>query len=225
MEFIKKEKVQALVLVISLIIMAAILQLISIKFMGTASLNVLKPVAAADSIQMVILNSNISDTSLKGRTLKNQFLICQKIKDYNKGIAISYYVNYYAFSLCSILFITLLTIAVFLVANKGWQNTSILLKTFLLTTIVLASIYYFLPNVLNNKENFQKNTDKVKAFQKIQFDILAFAGTINQVSQAKIDSTLNSNYNQITTNFDFISTIDASKLNSNPQDLLKTIKP
>ncbi|MBK7389087.1 MAG: hypothetical protein IPN13_07890 [Bacteroidetes bacterium] len=225
MEIFKKESFQSFLLALGLLLLAITAQRCSLSFMLTSSNKVLKPLIVADSLQNANLKSLLADSIPKLKTLNIQYQTAQEIKTYYKDLAVSYYVNYYAFSICSILFTTLLTIAIFLVVNKGWQTSQLILKTFLLTTVVLSSIYYFLPNVLNNKENLQKNSDKVKAFQKIQSDILIFSNKYNQADKEKLDSALTSNYEQIILNFDFITTIDNSKLNSNPQDLLKSIKP
>lgn len=225
MDILKKESFQSFSLVFALLLLAVCIQYNSFGFMKNASKEILTPLEEADSLQENALKFSIQDSTLKLKILCHQYHVSNYIKKYYKNLAVSYYINYYAFSICAILFTTLLTLAVFLVASKGWLNSSQLLKTFLLTTLMISSIYYFLPNVLNNKENFQKNSDKVKVFQKIQTDILIFLNTFNKNDKLKMDSTLTSNYNQIISNYEFITTIDNSKINSNPQDLIKTIKP
>jgi hypothetical protein len=124
----------------------------------------------------------------------------------------------------SVLLVMLLSIAIFLVASKGWQGSSFLIKTYLLTTVLISSVYYFLPAVLNSKENIQKNTEKFKMFQKIQSDILAYSTIYQRGENVKVDCVLTSNYNLITANFDIFTTIDEAKINSNMQDVLKNIK-
>jgi hypothetical protein len=225
MELLKNERIQSFLLVLGLLILAYTVQKRSSGFMLNASNQVLKPLSRADSLQYANFRITINDSSPQLKTLNSQYETAQEIKSFYKVLAISYYVNFYAFSICSILFTTLLTVAIFLVVNKGWQSSPLTLKTFLLTTVVLSSIYYFLPNVLSNKENLQKNSEKVIAFQKIQSDILSFSSVYNPEEKVNLDSILINNYNQIILNFDFITIIDNSKLNSNPQDILERINP
>jgi hypothetical protein len=224
-EFFQKERTLALIVAIALLVLAIGTQKWAFRYMKIASVEALSPLNSADSIQNLIVNGSLIDTSSKIVTLKRQYLISGKIKSYYQGLGVTYYMNYYAFSICSIVFMTLLSIAVFLIANKGWQNSSILLKSFMLTTIVLSSVYYFLPNVLNNNENLKNNMEKVKVFEKIQFDILSFANKVSQMDNSKIDSSIASNYDRISTNLDFLTTIDNSQLNSELTNLLKSYKP
>jgi len=225
LEFIQRKTTLALIVAVALIITAISTQKWAYRYMNKASNEALIPLNAADSIQNLILNNTLKDSTLKIVTLKKQYLICDKIKSYYRGLGVSYYTNYYAFSICSIIFITLLTIAVFLIANKGWQGSSPVLKSFLLVSIVLSSIYYFLPTVLNNNENLKNNMEKVIVFEKIQTDILSFSNKVSQVDNSKIDSSITSYYERISTNFDFLTTIDNSKLDSEITNLLKSYKP
>ena len=213
-----------------LIILAAGIQMSSSNYMKYASNKMLAPLNLVDSIQNQIIENTLKETplnvrTLKVRTLKKQYLISSEIKGYYMKIGIAYYKNYYAFSICSIIFTTFLTIAVFLIANKGWQNSNLILKSFLLTTIVISSIYYFLPNVLNNKENLKNNLEKVRVFGKIQYDILTLSNKIKQIDSVQIDSAITSNYERISKDLDFMSTIDNSKLQSEYTNLMEQYKP
>jgi hypothetical protein len=223
-EFINKKNTLAALLCFGLITLAVITQMSSTSFMKTASINMLAPLNTVDSIQCQIIKNSLIDSSLKTSTLKQQFFISREIKNYYKNVSVAYYNNYYAFSICSILFTTLLTIGGFLIANRGWQNSSVVLKTFLLTTIVLSSVYYFLPKVLNNEENLKNNIEKVAEFEKIQSDILTIANSIKGMETTQIDSSITSNYNRISTHLDFLTTIDDSELQNEFGELLKQFK-
>lgn len=211
-EYLKPENISATVVCIGLILLAIFIHVATYRFMKSASERVLAPLDSVDLIQYQIIEKTLEGNTLKLTTLKNQYLICEQIKKYYKGLGISYYTNYFAFSICSIIFVTLLTIAVFLIANIGWQGSDLVHKSFFLTTIALSSIYYFLPSVLNNKENLKKNTEKVIEFEKIQLDILSFSNKIELMDIENINDIITSNYENISTNLDFLNTIDDSKL-------------
>jgi hypothetical protein len=223
-EFIYKQNTLAALLCFGLIALAVITQKTATSFMHTASIKMLIPLNTVDSIQCQIINNALIDSSLKTSTLKQQFLISREIKSYYKNVSVAYYKNYYAFSICSIFFTTLLTIGGFLIANKGWQNSSIVVKTFVLTTVVLSSVYYFLPKVLNNKENLKSNIEKVAEFEKIQSDILSIANSIKGMEMTQIDSSITSNYKRLSTHLDFLTTIDDSELQNEFGKLLKQFK-
>ncbi|HTF81845.1 MAG TPA: hypothetical protein VL947_08975 [Cytophagales bacterium] len=220
------EKVQATLLGILLLFMAVIAFHTSQKYIRDNSAEIFAPLRKADSIQVSIFNNTLVDTTRQMKILKSQYEVCERLKVYHTNLAVIYYRNYYAFSICSILFTTLLTIAVFLVANSGWQNASLLLRTFLLMTILMASIFYFLPTVLNNKNNLQSNVDKIKTYYKVQSNILNFSNLyISSKKKLKADSAISSHNIIITNNFDVSITIDDSKISTNPADMLQGIKP
>ncbi len=220
--FLKKENVQAILLCLVLGALAFTVQTKSVDFMKEASVKVLKPLDSADSIQNQIINESLTGSSVKISTLKKQYLISEQIKKYYRQLGTTYYVNYYSFSICAIVFVTLLTVAVFLMVNKGWQNSSLLLKTFLLANIILGSVYYFLPNVLSNKDNINANMLKIKEFQKIQSDIMDISVRVDKLNEKEIDSAIQSNFDRITANIDFPTTIDNSKVDTKILKLLET---
>lgn len=217
----KDETTRAVGLVLILLLIAAITQLSSLGFMKDASKRVLIPLDYADSVQNTIINiPNIHSNKII--ILKKQYIIATKTKEYYQGIAISYYYNYYAFTICGILFATFLTIAVFLVANKGWQNCSLVLKTFLLANIVLSSIYYFLPNALKNEENLKNNIEKIRMCHDLQTDILSFLNTYyeKETTNKQIDSAIITNFKRISKDRDFLNSIDNSKISSEINSLI-----
>jgi hypothetical protein len=220
-DFFKQENTKAVAIVVILVILAFGTQWSCSRYMRSAAVKVLGPLNAADSIQNSLINTALTGTTSQIATLKQQYLICNQIKLYYRALGTTYYVNYYAFSICSIIFTTLLTISAFLIGHKGWQTSSIILKSFLATTVVLSSFYYFLPNVLGNKQNLKENMDKVKVMSKIQFDILSLSHQLPSANHVKIDSAIASYYSRISSNIEFITTIDDSSLNSDVKKLLE----
>ena len=223
--FLQKESTRAAIVLLALLALAILVQKSSHRFINKAATELLLPLQAADSIQTAIINRLLTDSTPKISTLKQQYLITQKVKGYYQAVGTEYYTNYYAFSICAIIFMVLLTVAVFMVANKGWQNTPVLIRVFLLGTVVLSSLYYFLPNVLNNKENIRNNLDKVKLYQTLETDMLSFSNTIGRQPVEAIDSTITNNYKRISNNLDFLTTIDDSKLGNEVSSLLKGYQP
>lgn len=212
-ELIKKPSVKSILVCFSLITLAISTLFTSANYMGNSSIKIISPLNEVDSIQQLIIDQSLTKSTLKTNTLKRQYLICSKIKTYYENISIAYYKYYFAFSLCSIVFTTLVTVGIFLISNKGWKNSDLVLKTFFLTTIVLSSIFYFLSNVMNNKENLNNSTDKIIKLEKIQLDILKVANKIDQLDTLQIDTLIETHYNQISSNLEFITKIDNKQLN------------
>lgn len=222
-EFLQKEKVQAILICISLLFLAVIIQTVSHKTMKGLAAETFKPLNSADSIQKEIIHESLrGNIAPNARILMKQYLISENVKNYYKVLGTSYYVNYYSFSICSIVFTTLLTIAVFLMTNKGWQNSNIILKTFLLSNIVLSSIYYFLPNVINNKVNLNSNILKIKSFQILQSNITQTSLKLDSINDKKVDTLISSYFDTISSNIDFPATIDDSKIHEELLDAKKT---
>ncbi|HWH63830.1 MAG TPA: hypothetical protein VNS50_11170, partial [Ginsengibacter sp.] len=101
--FLKKESTLAAILAIAMVIVAVGTQKWAYRYMNKESITALSPLNLADSIQNSIINSTLKDTAAKIVTLKRQYLISDKIKTYYKGLGVTYYTNYYAFTICSIL--------------------------------------------------------------------------------------------------------------------------
>jgi hypothetical protein len=225
MELLKKESFQSVLLAAGMIILAAVIYFVSTRFMYSAAKRALKPLKNADNKQEIDLQSAMIDSIPELKTLKMQYETIKEIKTFHMDLAVAYHADFYAFSMCSILFITLLSIGGFLVVNAGWSNTSLLLKSFVLSATFVSSIFYFLPRVVCNEKNISKNANKVIAFQSIQSEILVIAMSYNSIDKSKINSMVANIYKLIAANYDFINTIDNSKLNTSPQEILKSLNP
>lgn len=221
MKVLKNEIVQVISLVAFFILFAVILDEGSFKYIKNKSTEMLVPIDSADKIQDKIIQLTINDSLYKASTIKNQYYVSKQLKHYYMNMAITYNNNYYRFSICFVVYTTLLTIILFLVAAKGWQNTNIFLKAFFLLTTLLTSFYFFVPNVFNNKENLQNNLQKVIVFQRLQSNILSFSNTLNQTDKKKVDSMITSINDTIKYNYNFIINIDPQKVNFTPSDALK----
>jgi hypothetical protein len=191
----------------------------SFKFIKKSSIKSLSFMDTADTLQDLVLNKSSENEKIK--ILITQFKISKVLKDYYRNLAVSYYQNYYVFTICSIVYTIILAMFGFLLAGKGWQNSNPNIKTIFLLTTVFASFYYFLPNVLNNRLNLQKNIDSVKIFQKNQFDILSFLNSINKANESETDIFISNIYTTIKDNYDYNISIDTSLLNKNPLDNFK----
>lgn len=201
---------------------AVMLHFSSFSFIKAASKNVLKPIDESDRIQDNIVQT-VSENK-KTSIIIEQFYIAKHLKSYYMGLATSYYQNYYVFTICSVIYTIFLTVNVFLIGENGWHNSSINLKVFTLLTINFAALYFFLPNVLNNKLNLQKNMSGVKVFKKIQFDILSFMNTIDRHDETEANIFISNIYASIKENYDYNISFDTSLLSSNPLNNFKNLK-
>jgi hypothetical protein len=204
------------------LIFAILIHVLPFRFIRKASKNILIPIDQADLLQENVLKNSV--TNEKGKILVQQYEISKQLKSYYRNLAVSYYQNYYVFTTCSIVYTIFLAIVVFLVAGDGWQHSNLSIKVIVLMTILFAAYYYFLPNVLNNKLNLQKNMDGVKTFEKIQLDILSFLNRIDKVDEEEISTFITNVYTSIKNNYDYNINFDTSLLDKNPLDNFKGLK-
>ncbi len=220
------ENQKCLILAIGLIFIAGILQYASVTYMRNTTEAKFQNLRSADTLLMQTAIMTIPDSSSNLKCLKNQFDVSGKIKNYYYNIGSTFYRNYYAFSICSILFATILAIATFLVISSGWQNSSQLIKTFFLTSILISSFYFFLPTVLNNRENYALNLKKGKTFNQIQLNILTFSTKPYYNNSDSLSKFLGQSFDDIANNFDLETVeIHYEKLGDDPQKLLKSANP
>ncbi len=188
--------------------------------------NVFSNLRSADTVLIQTSKLTIPDSSSNLKCLQNQFDVCGKIKNYYYDVGSTFYRNFYAFSICSILFATILAIATFLLISSGWEKAKPLTRTFFLTSVLISSFYFFLPTVLNNRENYALNLKKGKVFNQIQLNILSFSTKQYSNRADSLSKFLGRTFDDIATNFD-LETIEihSEKLGDNPQNLLKSANP
>ncbi|MFD2938237.1 hypothetical protein [Spirosoma flavum] len=177
-----------------------------------------------EGTQDSILIISIIKPNIYTEIINRQYKSAKLLKNYYYELAVIYNNNYYKFSACFVVFSALLAVIVFLIAQKGWATSDAIIKVLFLLVSTTASFYYVMPLVFNNKENLQKNIDKIKIFQGLQSDILTFSSSIDKASQKKIDSMIVNINSRIKDNYDFPITIDPTKADIIPSSVLKTIK-
>lgn len=221
---------KSILLAIGLILTAAILHVSSIAYITHRIQNKIDNLKTTDSVFQKTLEIPIPGSNQSTVSLINQYNASQIIKNYYLDISVIFYRNFYAFAICGIVFGTILVIATFLLITTGWRESSLLIKTFFLTTILISSFYFFLPTVLNNRDNYALNLKKVKTFNQIQMNILSFSAQLPTKKYLNNSDSLSAflvrSYDNIASNFD-LETVDihSEKLGENPADILKSIKP
>jgi hypothetical protein len=218
MEF-NEQMAMRLTIAIFYILSAVILHALLFRFIKRSSQNSLASMLKADALQEEILHK-AKDTE-KLEILKYQFSVASEIKTYYRDLAVSYYQNYFVFTICSVVYTIITGVLVFVITATGWEHASYERKFLFLFTISLASFYYFLPNVLNNKVNLQKNMGGVKIFQGIQMDLLAYVD--NPKPEPDTDAFIANVYKSMQNNYDYNITLDTSLLNKDPINNFKGI--
>ena len=200
-------------------VFAVLVHIISFKSFGKTLRKLLIPIDKAGSLQDEVLDNLAKDA--KTEILIKQFFISKSLKFYFRNLAVTYYQNYYVFSICSIVYNIILAIMILLVAGEGWVHTNDIVKALVMLTILLAAFYYFLPHVLKNEMNVQKNLEGVKKYQIIQFDILSFLSAIDTKTDDETNKFISDTYDSIKNNYSYNIDFDTALIDKNPLDSLK----
>jgi hypothetical protein len=220
-----EESVLSFCVAVGLGVIAVAIHMGAISYMEKTAPEKMRMIEAADSINLATARQLIAGTTPNHIRLKSQFELCQQLKDYYLDMGHTFFRNYYAFTTCSVFFAALLAIAAFLLVSKGWQNASLLIKTFFLMTIFISSFYFLLASVLNNRENYILNLKKVKAYNQVQFDILSFTAQPYAIRDDSLTSAVKRNYKVIAEYFDLQTIeIDADQLGGSPVEHLKAMQ-
>jgi hypothetical protein len=192
---------------------------LSYKYVTHVSIGALNQINQVDTIEnkgLELTFKNLHSSRLM--FLENQYKAAGQLKSSCKEVALLYFKNYYAFTVCFALFSAMLSVSLFLVAHKGWQHADDKLKTFVMLCVVFSSFFYFLPKMMNNESNMYKNIEKQRAYQGIQLDVLTF---VNSGDTARADSMINHVDNAIKKDYGFMIAIDPTAV-SNPLDQLNS---
>ena len=219
----KKDRKNSLILAIGLLIFIIILHSGTVNYMGTEMNKKFDNLKSADTIFLKTSHIAINDSTPSLKCLKNQFLASNEIKKYYFDIASTYYRNYYTFSICSIVFGTFLAISTFLLISKGWGNSTLLIKTFFVSSVLISSFYFLLPTVFKNEDNYKANLEKVKTFNEIQLNILSFSVSKKVNNKDSLSNFISMGYSDISSIFDLGTVeIDTEKLGDDPKKSLQT---
>ncbi len=206
---------------IAFLAFAIALQLSSYQIISRISFRVVNEINSADSIgNKSVVHLTYQHAPAQMQYIKEQFLLASQLKTVFKEMTLEYFRNYYAFSVCFTIFMTMLIIAGFLVAHQGWANCPIKTKTFFVFSALFASFYYFMPKVMNNSANITKAIQQQKAYEGIQLDILTFGTTADTADTHKMDSMIAVTDRAIKMNYTFAISIDPSQVGMTPGAIL-----
>lgn len=165
----------------------------------------------------------IPDSVLQIKKLKTEYKIIQQIKEPYLPIAQMYGSNGYAFTVLFAITSILAGVLGFLIAKKGWDNTSnFYIKAGFLIVFFFSTLSGVVQAVSNTKENTQKNMERYYYYNGLQIEIYDYLvdnqGFLGRKEYNKIDSFLSATNKAIKNNPDIYFDIDIDKVP-------KSIKP
>ena len=120
-----------------------------------------------------------------------------------------------------IVFTTLMSISIFMISHKGWNGSSIQIKVFALTVIILLGLANLINTVIKPKQSFNAYAQSVKKSSDNQIKIFNLINDYNKIPMEKMDSVISRNFNDLNSNVDLLPNIDEEKISSSSIDIKK----
>jgi predicted PurR-regulated permease PerM len=103
---------------------------------------------------------------------KTQQKILALRKSHHLQLGIIFFRNYYGVLILSMIFSCIGGIVLFLIANQGWANASITLKSLFLSLVLLVTFFGLFPTVFKQEQNFNENLKNYMSYTKAELNIV-----------------------------------------------------
>ncbi|MFN8356975.1 MAG: hypothetical protein U0Y10_21150 [Spirosomataceae bacterium] len=110
-------------------------------------------------------------------TIRNQYFYLQTKKDYHEGMLSRFYALYFAITTCALLASVLIGGLLAYIANLGWSQANLKIKTFFVTMGIFTTLYGSVLNVFNLKKNAENNLKFFLEYKGIQIEIYDYLTT------------------------------------------------
>ncbi len=132
---------------------------------------------------------------------KTQQKILSLRKAHHLHLGLVFFRNYYGVLILSMVFSCIGGVVLFLIANQGWSNVSITLKSLFLALAIVVTFFGLFPAVFKQQENFEANLKNYMSYTKAELNI------IDQLS--KLDNPLFAAIKDTTNNPEFFWKVDS----------------
>ena len=177
--------------------------------------NIIENIDSTKSAEVIrLVNKPIYDEILNTQAKLNSEQIIYSIKQ-------SYYhLSFYNGLIAVIIvFTTLMSISIFMISHKGWNGSSVYVKVFGLTVIILLGLANLINTVVKPKENFNTYVQGVKKSSANQIKIFDMINDYNRIPAEKMDSVVSKNFEDLNYNVELLPNIDEEKLSSSSIDV------
>lgn len=177
--------------------------------------NIIDNIGDTKSAEVIrLVNKPIYDEILNTQAKLNSEQIIYSIKQ-------SYYhLSFYNGLIAVIIvFTTLMSISIFMISHKGWNGSSVYVKVFGLTVIVLLGLANLINTVVKPKENFKTYVQGIKKSSSNQIKIFDMINDYNRISAEKMDSVVTKNFEDLNFNVELLPNIDEEQLSSSSIDV------
>jgi hypothetical protein len=245
------EKEKALVVFISTVLFAGIIFFIASIQMRNEANKAMKPYLKSQDYIQAYLDSLQRPAHLP-ETYFTLFKAQQKImsirKSHHLDLSKIFFRNYYGVLIVTMVFSCIGGVVLFLLVNKGWSGSTVVLKTLFLPISMILIFCGFFPLVFKQQENFNENIKYYMNYTKAELNIVdqlskiehpifparldsvkidgRFAALKEMPDSAaffkRVDSMITSNHNILNNLTNYVLTIDANEIKS-MSDIYKVI--
>jgi len=169
------DKMKATIVFSSTIIMGGIIFLLASCQMSRAGTKAMRPYVKSQDFINQYMGSLKKPDHLPEKYF-NVFKAQQKImsirKEHYLHLSNVFFRNYYAILVILMLYSCIGGVVIFLVMNKGWKDSSIVLKALLLSIIMVVTFCGFFPSVFKQQANFDENIKYYMNYTKAEMNII-----------------------------------------------------
>lgn len=237
------EKGKAVVVFISTVSFATVIFLFSSLQMNNEAKTAMKPYLESQEYIQAYLDSLQKPAFLPEKyftLFKAQQKIMSIRKAHHLDLSKVFFRNYYGILIVTMLFSCIGGIVLFLLVNKGWNGSTIVLKTLFLAIAMILIFCGFFPLVFKQQENFNENIKYYMNYTKAELNVIdqlsklehplfpvkqdsvkvngrfdSFKDSPDSVTFFKrIDSMITNNHNTLNNLTNYVLTIDANEIKS-----------
>lgn len=249
---------KAVIIFTSTVFFAFILFFITSSQMNRQGMQAMQPYGQSQDVINKYLDSLKRPKTLEEKyfhVFKTQQKILALRKSHHLELGIIFFRNYYGVLILLMIFSCIGGVVLFLIANQGWTNASITLKSLFLSLALLVTFFGFFPTVFKQEQNFSENLKTYMSYTKAELNIVDQLSKLdNPLFAAKkdtgkpaqwiidtaeyyrqVDSMITFNDNGINNLANYVLNIDAKEIksmgdvyrviNNNTAVRLDTIKP
>lgn len=173
---------KAIIVFCSTLLFALLLFFITSAQMNRQGLKVMKPYAESHELINSYLDSLQKPLVLEEKyfdVFKTQQKVLTLRKSHHLNLGIIFFRNYYGVLILSMIFSCIGGVVLFLIANQGWANASITLKSLFLSLALLVTFFGFFPSVFKQEENFNENLKSYMSYTKAEVNIVDQLSKLN----------------------------------------------
>jgi len=174
----KKQLIESTLLIFAIILLTTVGLLFLRKHAEKEGKELMKPVDEASQIysKVSIKNcANTTDEHSKRLVILNDTL--QKYKEQHEITFLKLYKYHFTSSTLFLIFSILSALALFVITQEGWKNTSHFIKTLFLTCTALASFFGLSLSTFEQKISIDQNADTYIKYDNLQKELSNFCAT------------------------------------------------